>query len=46
MKILSLRKREVLKQLKKITRATVLASIHSTGVTVVGSVNVTEFWQR
>ena len=46
MKILLLRKREVLQQLKKITRATVLASIHSTGVTVVGSVNVTEFWQR
>ena len=46
MKILSLRKREVLKQLKKITSATVLASVHSTGAPAVGSINVTEFWQR
>ena len=39
MKILSLRKREVLKQLKKITSATVLASVHSTGAPAVGSIN-------
>ena len=46
MKILSLRKREVLKQLKKIPVATVVTSVCSTGTAVVGSVNATEFWQR
>ena len=40
-KILSLRERELLKQLKKDPSATVVA-----GATVVGSVNATEFWQR
>ena len=46
MKILPLREREVLKQLKKDPSATVVASVRSTGATVVGSVNATEFWQR
>ena len=46
MKILPLREREVLKQLKKDPNATVVASVRSTGATVVGSVNATEFWQR
>ena len=31
---------------KKDPSATVVASVHSTGATVVGSVNATEFWQR
>ena len=31
---------------KKDPSATVVASIRSTGATVVGSVNATEFWQR
>ena len=43
MKILSLREREVLKQLKKDPSTTVVASVRSTGATVVGSVNATEF---
>ena len=46
MKILPLREREVLKQLKKDPSATVVASVRPTGATVVGSVNATEFWQR
>ena len=46
MKILPLREREVLKQLKKDPSATVVAGVRSTGATVVGSVNATEFWQR
>ena len=46
MKILPLREREVLKQLKKDPSATVVASLRSTGAAVVGSVNATEFWQR
>ena len=46
MKILPLREREVLKQLKKDPSATVVASVRSTGAIVVGSVNASEFWQR
>ena len=44
MKILSLREREVLNQLKKILA--IVASVRLTGATVVGGVNVTEFRQR
>ena len=46
MKILPLRERKVLKQLKKDPSATVVASVRSIDATVVGSVNATEFWQR
>ena len=46
MKILSLREREVLKRMKKDPSTTVVASVCSTGATVIGSVNATEFWQR
>ena len=44
MKILSLRERE--KAAEKDPSATVVASVCSTGVTVVGSTNAAEFWQR
>ena len=40
-KILSLKEREVLKQLKKDPSATVVASVRLTGATVAGSVNAT-----
>jgi len=35
-----------IKAAKKDYSTTVVASVHSTGATPVGSVNVTEFWQR
>ena len=38
--------REVNKAAEKDTSTSVVTSIHSTGATVVGSINVTEFWQR
>ena len=37
---------ESMKVAEKDPRAAVVASIHLTGATVVGGVNVTEFWQR
>ena len=43
-KILSLREKELLKQLKKDPSATIVASICLTVATLVASVNVTEFW--
>ena len=45
MKIL-LSEREVNKAAEKDPSTSVVTSIHSTGATVVGSINVTEFWQR
>ena len=35
-----------IKPAEKDPSKTVVASVHSTGVTVIGSVNATEFWQR
>ena len=46
MKILLLREREVIKAAEKDLSTTIVTSVHSTGATVVGSVNATEFWQR
>ena len=46
MKILLFREREVIKVAEKDPSAIVIASICSTGATVVGSINATEFWQR
>ena len=35
-----------IKAAEKESSTTIVASVHSTGATPVGSVNVTEFWQR
>ena len=45
-KVLLLRETEVIKTAEKDSSATIVASVRSAGVTVVGSINMTEFWQR